>query len=106
MTIVLFTFICFGMIGGCDNSNNTGGTGDEVTQPGPGTGEFDIETAIDLAQLSVVAYNQRIQCINSGKMAITVPSPYTLQEVFYEPVNSNLNKTCLDDNGVVPVSGH
>lgn len=104
MIILLLMFAPFGLIGGCDNSNSNNESGDEVALPGPGTGEFDLKTAIDLAQLSVVAYNQRIQCINSGKEAITVPPPYTLQEVFFEAVNSTLNDSCLDDSGIVPIA--
>ncbi len=65
---------------------------------------FDLETAIDLAELSLVAYNQLTECIDSGKEAITVPSPYTLQEVIYQDASSDVDSTCLDDDTVVPAA--
>jgi Lipase (class 3) len=88
----------FGLIGGCSNGSGGG------TLPGPMPGDFDLETAINLGELSLVAYEQLRQCIDSGKDAITVPSPYTLQEVIYENVDSTFNDTCLDDNSVVPMA--
>lgn len=99
--IALLLALSFGIAGGC---NNGGGGGDDDT-PGPMPPvEFDLETAIDLGELSLVAYEQLRQCIASGKGAITVPSPWTLEEVIYESVDSTFNDTCLDDEGVVPIA--
>lgn len=101
MMIALLLAVSFGLAGGC---NNGGGDGDGGPLPGQTPGDFDLETAIDLGELSLVAYEQLKQCIASGKSAITVPSPYTLREVIYESVDSTFNDTCLDDKGVVPVA--
>lgn len=103
LAILLLLAVSFGIAGGCNNGNG-GGKGDGTENPGPMTGAFDLETAIDLAELSLVAYNQLTECINTGKSGITVPSPYTLQEVIYEDVSSDLNDTCLDDDTVVPAA--
>lgn len=101
---ILAVFLCLiatlGAVGGC--SNNGGGGGNQE-QPGAVEG-FDTDLAVELAELSLVAYEQRIQCINGGKQAITVPSPYTLEEVIFESVSSLFDSTCLDDEGVIPIA--
>ena len=100
--IALLVALAFGIAGGCSNGGgNGGGAGEE---PGPQTPVFDLDTAIDLGELSLVAYNQLHECIDSGKDAITVPAPWTLEEVIYESVDSDLNDTCKDDSGVVPIA--
>lgn len=100
ITTALLLALSFGMAGGCNN----GGGGGIDEEPPPQKPPFDLETAIDLGELSLVAYNQLQECIDSGKDAITVPSPWTLEEVIYEGVDSDLNDTCLDDKGVVPIA--
>jgi triacylglycerol lipase len=98
LNVLICTIISFTIIGGCGGSsgNNNQGTGQIVP--------FDLETAIELAELSLVAYDQRVQCIDSGKAAITVPSPYKLEEVIYEGVDSTFNDTCKDDSSVIPLA--
>jgi len=98
--------ISFGTIGGCgggdeDNNGESSGNGGE---PEPGGPQFDLELAIELIELSSVAYEQRIQCIEGGKNAITVPSPYMLEEVIFQAVSSFFNKGCQDDSGVIPLA--
>ena len=99
ITIALLLACSFGLSGGCDNG---GGGGDGT--PLPQTPVFDLDTAIDLGELSLVAYNQLRECVASGKDAITVPSPWTLETVIFEGVDASLNDTCLDDRGVVPIA--
>lgn len=101
ITTALLLALAFGISGGC---NNGGGGGGGLEEPPPQKPPFDLETAIDLGELSLVAYNQLQECIDSGKDAITVPSPWTLQEVIYAAADTSLNSTCKDDNGVVPVA--
>ena len=102
--IVAFLFlVSFGIAGGCDNGNG-GGNGEGAESPEPMTGVFDLETAINLAELSLVAYNQLTECIESGKNAISVPSPYTLEEVIYEGVSDDVDSACLDDDTLVPAA--
>jgi lipase (class 3) len=101
ITIALLLALAFGISGGC--SNGGGGGGDDE-EPEPQKPVFDLETAIDLGELSLVAYNQLRECIASGKDAITVPAPWTLEEVIYESADSTFNDTCLDDEGVVPMA--
>jgi len=84
--LILILCISFGTIGGCgggdeDNNGESSGNGGE---PEPGGPQFDLELAIELIELSSVAYEQRIQCIEGGKNAITVPSPYMLEEVWIQ----------------------
>jgi hypothetical protein len=97
--VALLLALSFGIAGGCNN----GGGGGFGTPP-PQTPVFDLETAIDLGELSLVAYEQLRQCIASGKSAITVPSPWTLEEVIYESADATFNDTCKDDEGVVPIA--
>ncbi len=78
-----------------------GGVGEE---PPPVDPVLDLEAAIDLGELSLVAYEQLKQCVASGKDAITVPAPWTLEDVIYESVDPTFNDTCLDDKGVVPLA--
>ena len=99
LAICLFLIISITTIGGCNNGN-----GNNNPVPGPMTGPFDLETAIELGELSLVAYEQRIQCLESGKGAITVPSPYKLEEVMFEGVDSTFNDTCNDDTSVIPLA--
>ena len=98
--LLLLVAVSFGIAGGCNNGNgnNNGGA-----VPGPGD-PFDLELAIELGELALVAYEQRIQCINSGTGAITVPAPYTLEEVIFEPVSTLFNSTCLNDTAVIPIA--
>jgi len=86
-----------GLTIGCSGSNDS-------TNPAPAPGgEFNLETAITLGELSLVAYQQLKQCIDTGKEAITVPAPFQLEEVIYEGVDSAINPTCNDDTSVVPI---
>jgi len=91
-------------IGGCNNNGSN--SSDDSVNPGPiNSGEdFDLDTAIELALLSLVAYEQRIQCINNGKGAITVPVGFKLEEVIFEEVSDIVNDTCKDDEGMVPIA--
>ncbi len=104
-SIFFLILVSFAVAGGCNNNNSGGGT-----EPLPGeeeeveTGVFNLELAIELGELSLVAYEQRLQCINTGKSAITVPSPYKLEKVIFEGVNSFFNDTCKDDSGVIPIA--
>ena len=98
LIIFLLLSLLFGLTGGC------GGNSDDATNPEPETGKFDLETAIKLGELSLVTYEQLKQCIDSGKDAITVPAPYTLEEVLFEGVDSEINPTCKDDTSVVPIA--
>lgn len=105
LIMFLLLTVSFGLAGGCNNGGGNNNDGNnEDTMPGPMTGEFNLETAIALGELSLVAYEQRIQCINSGKDAITVPAPYKLEEVIFEGVDSTFNDTCKDDTSVVPLA--
>ena len=99
IALLLLVMVSFGITGGCNKNNGNGNN----PEPGPTDG-FDLELAIELGELALVAYEQRIQCINSGKGAITVPSPYKLEEVIFEPVSSFFNDTCKDDDGVIPIA--
>ncbi|MEM7009707.1 MAG: lipase family protein, partial [Thermodesulfobacteriota bacterium] len=99
--LLLLITISFGIAGGCSNSNNNGNDGQE---PGAEAPEFDLDLAIELGELALVAYEQRIQCINGGKSAITVPAPFVLEEVIFQGVSSFFNSTCQDDDGVIPIA--
>jgi len=101
--VSLLAVISFGIVGGCNNNNGNNGDGMEEPEPG-GPPEFDLELAIELGELALVAYEQRLQCIDGGKSAITVPSPYKLEEVIFEPVSSFFNSSCLDDDSVIPIA--
>ncbi len=101
VALLLLVVISFGISGGCNNNNNNGGG---VVEPGPGGAGFDLELAIELGELALVAYEQRLQCIDEGKSAITVPSPYVLEEVIFQGVNSFFNSTCKDDDSVIPIA--
>lgn len=100
LAVILLVLVSFGISGGCNNNNNNNG-GEE---PGVGDPTFDLDLAIELGELALVAYEQRIQCINNGKEAITVPSPYKLEEVIFQGVSSFFNSTCKDDEGVIPLA--
>ncbi len=101
LALLLLVIVSFGVAGGCNNNN--GNNNDEgVGSPGPDG--FNLELAIELGELALVAYEQRIQCINDGKGAITVPSPYKLEEVIFQGVSSFFNSTCKDDSGVIPLA--
>ena len=96
---LILTVISFGIVGSC---NNNGGNNDgEVPDAVEG---FNLELAIELGELALVAYEQRIQCINGGKGAITVPAPYKLEEVIFEPVSTFFNSSCLDDGDNIPIA--
>ena len=99
--VALLLAVSFGIAGGCNNGGGGGGIGEE---PPPVKPVFNLETAIDLGELSLVAYEQLRQCIASGKDAITVPAPWTLEEVIYESADTTFNDTCKDDEGVVPMA--
>ena len=99
LLIVFFSLlISFGSIGGCNGSGGNNNSEPDILEG------FDLELAIELGELALVAYEQRIQCINGGKGAITVPSPYTLELVIFESVSSLFDSTCLDDEGVIPIA--
>lgn len=101
LALLLLIVVSFGIAGGC-NSNNNGNNGDgEVPDADP---EFNLELAIELAELALVAYEQRIQCIKGGEGAITVPSEYKLEEVIFEAVSSLLDSTCEGEDDVVPIA--
>jgi len=101
LALLLLVIVSFGVAGGCNN-NNGNNNGGGVGSPGPDG--FNLELAIELGELALVAYEQRIQCINDGKGAITVPSPYKLEEVIFQGVSSFFNSTCKDDSGVIPLA--
>ncbi|MEX0998414.1 MAG: lipase family protein [Thermodesulfobacteriota bacterium] len=101
LALLLLVIVSFGVAGGCNN-NNGNNNGGGVGSPGPDG--FNLELAIELGELALVAYEQRIQCINDGKGAITVPSPYKLEEVVFQGVSSFFNSTCKDDSGVIPLA--
>ena len=99
LKIFLLLTVLFGLTSGCTGSNDN-----TNPNPEPVTGEFNLETAITLGELSLVTYEQLSQCIDSGKDAITVPAPFELEEVIYEGVDSSINPTCKDDTSVVPTA--
>ena len=101
LALLLLVAVSFGVAGGCNN-NNGNNNGGGVGSPGPDG--FNLELVIELGELALVAYEQRIQCINDGKGAITVPSPYKLEEVIFQGVSSFFNSTCKDDSGVIPLA--
>ena len=84
-------------------ANGCGG-GNDSTDYEPAPSGFNLETSITLGELSLVAYDQLNQCIDFGKDAITVPAPFTLEEVIYEDVDSSVNLTCKDDTSVAPIA--
>jgi len=94
LLLTVFSGLAIGCSGSTDSTN---------PEPAPG-GEFNLETAITLGELSLVAYEQLKQCIDTGKEAITVPAPFQLEEVIYEGVDSAINPTCNDDTSVVPIA--
>ena len=94
LLLTVFSGLTIGCSGSTDSTNPA---------PAPG-GEFNLETAITLGELSLVAYEQLKQCIETGKEAITVPAPFNLEEVIYEGVDSAINPTCADDTNVVPIA--
>jgi hypothetical protein len=98
-SLLLLVIVSFGVVGGCNKNNGNG------NNPDPGsTDGFDLELAIELGELALVAYEQRLQCISGGKGAITVPSPYKLEEVIFEAVSSFFDDTCADDDSVIPIA--
>jgi len=102
LALLLLVTVSFGIVGGCNN--NGGNNGGDMEEPGAEDPSFDLDLAIELGELALVAYEQRIQCINDGKGAITVPSEYTLEEVIFQGVSSFFNSTCKDDSGVIPLA--
>jgi len=66
--------------------------------------EFDIILAIELGLLSLVAYQQRIDCISDGSSAITVPELFTLVKVFFETVDPDSDDVCKDISDQVPIA--
>jgi len=102
LALILLVIISFGIGGGCNDNGNNNNDGD-TEEPGANDG-FDLELAIELGELSLVAYEQRIECINEGKEAITVPDGYTLEEVIFEEVSSFLDTGCKDDSDITPAA--
>lgn len=105
--VLLLVVVSFGIAGGCNNNNgggNNNGDGGGGGQPAPEAPEFNLELAIELGELALVAYEQRLECINGGKGAITVPEGFNLEEVIFEGVTSLFNSTCMDDDGVIPIA--
>lgn len=99
LSLLLLVAVSFGVAGGCNNNNGGGGNDDELETPEGA--QYDIDLAIELMALSAVAYQQRLQCISGGKSAITVPAPYTLEEVIFES-ESTPDEACMDDDTVIP----
>ena len=107
LAVILLIVVSLGVAGGCSDNNNNGnnnGGGGGVGAPDPEAPEFDLELAIELGELSLVAYEQRLECISGGKEAITVPTGYTLEEVIFEGVSSFFNSTCMGDDDVIPIA--
>jgi hypothetical protein len=102
LALLFLVTVSFGIVGGCNNNGSSNNDGD-TEEPGAEDPSFNLDTAIELAELSLVAYEQRIQCINDGKGAITVPSGYTLEEVYYDEV-TDADSGCHDDEDVVPAA--
>lgn len=98
--LLLLVTLSFGIVGGCNNNNNGNNNGD-TEEPSPNV--FNLELAIELGELSLVAYEQRIQCINGGKDTITIPSEYKLEKVIFETAGS-LDSACSDDNTIIPAA--
>ena len=97
--LILFLLI-FLQVTSCGETTST-----SSTLPGPATGdEYDLDLSIELMLLSLVAYEQRTQCIDSGKDAITVPDTYTLVEVYFETVDPSTDDSCKDDTGKIPIA--
>ena len=92
----LVLLICIISIGGCNNGGNSGGSDVPTSVP------FNLNTALDLAILSLVAYNQRIECINGD--TITVPEGYKLEEVIYQQIESALDSHCKNDTKEIPIA--
>ncbi|GJM14846.1 MAG: hypothetical protein DHS20C13_01730 [Thermodesulfobacteriota bacterium] len=103
LALLLLVTVSFGIVGGCNNNNGGSNDGGGVGAPAPDP-QFNLQLAIELGELALVAYEQRIQCINDGKGAITVPSPYQLEEVIFQGVSSFFNSTCKDDSAVIPLA--
>jgi len=96
----LILLLSFMSIGGCNNGGNSG----ELDAPimAPSMAPFNLDTAVELALLSLVAYDQRLECI-SGDM-ITVPEGFNLEEVIYQQVGSSLDSGCKDDPKKIPIA--
>ncbi len=101
LLVIFLVLISFGIAGGCNNNNGGGNDDGEIGDPEHGVPQYAIDLAIELMELSAVAYQQRVQCINGGKSAITVPAPYTLEEVIFES-ESKTDEACMDDDTVIP----
>lgn len=99
LALLLLVAVSLGAAGGCNNNNGGGGNDDGLEAPE--TVQYDIDLAVELMELSAVAYQQRVQCINGGKSAITVPAPYTLEEVIFES-EGTADEACMDDDTVIP----
>jgi len=106
--IVVCIVMCMQLIS-CGGNTSTGdatllGTlGPSGVRPGSLI-EYEVSRSIELMFLSLVAYEQLTQCVDSGTSAITVPAPYTLVKVYYENVGPNADKSCKNDVGKVPIA--
>jgi triacylglycerol lipase len=95
----VFAFVLllyFMSVGGCNDSGNSGDADVPTLVP------FDLNVAVELATLSLVAYDQRLQCIKGD--AITVPEGFKLQEVIYQQVGSSGDSGCKDDPKIIPIA--
>ncbi|MCI0454023.1 MAG: lipase family protein [Candidatus Dadabacteria bacterium] len=95
--VLILSFI---YMGGCNEDDNNRIDLPEETNSAE---DFELDIAVDLAELSLVAYEQRLQCINGGKDSITVPAAFKLEEVIFSEV-SVLDTPCKDDSEVVPIA--
>ena len=96
----LILLLSFMSIGGCNNGGNSGEP--DAPAMAPSMGPFNLDTALELALLSLVAYDQRLECIN-GDM-ITVPEGFNLEEVIYQDVDSSLDSGCKNDSKKIPIA--
>lgn len=92
----LVLLLSFMSVGGC---NNGGKSGDENV---PTSAPFSLDVAVELALLSLVAYEQRLQCINGE--TITVPEGFKLEEVIYQQVDTSTDSGCKDDPKTIPIA--
>lgn len=102
IVMVVQLISCGGSTGTTDESD-LGGTEPGDLVPGAPI-SYDLNTSIELMFLSLVAYEQRTQCIAGGTTAITVPEPYTLVKVYFETVDPKTDQSCKDDVGKIPIA--
>ena len=88
--------LSFMSIGGCNNTGNSGDADVPTLVP------FNLGVALELALLSLVAYEQRLQCINGD--TITVPEGFKLEEVIYQQVDTSTDSGCKDDPQIIPIA--